>query len=68
MTLCVEGSFCLSFKNLKINFFLFIPCNNVDVLIGGWVNPAIVNYFADYADMMFQEYGSKVKLTFSTYV
>ena len=32
------------------------------------MNPAIVNYFADYADMMFQEYGSEVKMIVSIYV
>ena len=31
------------------------------------MNPEIINYFADYADMMFQEYGSKVQMTASRY-
>ncbi|XP_065224083.1 myrosinase 1-like [Planococcus citri] len=29
--------------------------------IGGWVNPLIVDYMEDYADLLFQLYGDKVK-------
>ncbi|XP_065224085.1 myrosinase 1-like [Planococcus citri] len=29
--------------------------------IGGWANPLIVDYMEDYADLLFQQYGDKVK-------
>lgn len=28
---------------------------------GGWTNPIIVQYFEAYADVLFQNYGSKVR-------
>ncbi|XP_046660562.1 myrosinase 1-like [Homalodisca vitripennis] len=30
-------------------------------IIGGWTNPNMADYFADYADFVFKEYGQKVK-------
>ncbi|KAK7580154.1 hypothetical protein V9T40_000783 [Parthenolecanium corni] len=29
--------------------------------MGGWLNPLIVDYFEDYADLLFKRYGDKVK-------
>lgn len=29
--------------------------------IGGWLNPHLVDYFEDYARLIFQLYGDKVK-------
>lgn len=28
--------------------------------LGGWTNPDIADYFADYADLMYSEYGDQV--------
>ncbi|XP_052128312.1 myrosinase 1 [Frankliniella occidentalis] len=30
--------------------------------LGGWTNEVVVNYFVDYAEFVFKEYGSKVRL------
>lgn len=32
--------------------------------LGGWTNPIIVQYFEGYADILFQNFGSKVRLYF----
>lgn len=29
--------------------------------IGGWANPKLVNYFRDYSDLCFREFGNKIK-------
>ncbi|XP_050681332.1 myrosinase 1-like isoform X1 [Leptidea sinapis] len=29
--------------------------------LGGWANPKMVDYFADYADLCFREFGDKIK-------
>lgn len=31
--------------------------------IGGWVNPLIVDYIEDYADLLFQIYGDRVRFS-----
>lgn len=34
--------------------------------LGGWVNPDIADYFAEYAERMFQEYGDQVRIAPTT--
>lgn len=31
--------------------------------LGGWTNPAIIDYVTDYAKILFQEFGDRVKVS-----
>lgn len=30
--------------------------------MGGWTNPAIIDYFVDYSKILFENYGDRVKV------
>lgn len=47
---------CKIFLNLN---FTDLPQYIQD--LGGWTNPMVVDYFKEYADVLFEHYGSRVK-------
>lgn len=36
--------------------------------LGGWTNSEIVDYMKDYAELIFEEYGDRVKVTHSIWI
>lgn len=36
--------------------------------MGGWTNPAIIDYYVDYAKILFQEFGDRVKVSNAKFI
>lgn len=34
--------------------------------LGGWTNPAIIDYITDFAKILFEQYGDRVKVNYNT--
>lgn len=35
--------------------------------MGGWTNPAIIDYMTDYAKILFEQFGDRVKVSWAKY-